>query len=203
MSRFRPETKSNGPKPWLGFKETAVVGFNDKTEQFDWADVYLEVEFLVKDSKYPQRHSIAGSFDKEANGTIKSCSLLNRLYYLFDAIGFEGGPNTQGEFEDQNETLIGTGSTADLVEYLNKNYRPTKGNENLNLYVYIYEEAPKKPGAKSYTRVAYKIAKNNDKGRKDLEDYIVFMKSKKYIKEVDESSPSSFTVKNDKGDDLF
>ena len=120
QTRFRPtELATSGGSNFLGFVECGIVdyedragiaGFENKTDQFDWADVYIVAVLNLKNSQYPQELRIVGSYDKEPNGNIVTCTLLKRLYAFFDVIGFNGGPNVQGEMVDEK------GESIDLVD---------------------------------------------------------------------------------------
>ena len=125
---------------------------------------------------------LAGSFDREPNGNIKTCTLLKRLYWLFDTIGFDGGPNVQGEMVDSD------GNSIDLVNYLNINHVTDTLNPTTDYMAYIYKEAGRKDPSKTYTTVFPKLVPNTTEGKKDIEGYINFMKSKNLIKEVVEGA---------------
>ena len=185
-TRFRPAEldKSTGSS-FLGFVECGILDCEDKADQFDWADVYLSMVLDIKDSKYPQELKIVGSYDKEPNGNIQTCTLLKRLYAFFDVIDFKGGPNVQGEMVDEN------GESIDLVNYLNHNHCSSPKNPEHKYIVYLYKEAGRKDPSKSYTVAFPRIAPNTPAGRKDLEGYINFMKSKNLIKEVQEGTTNT------------
>ena len=114
-TRFRPDgleaSTGGGGSKWLGYCAVGILDWQDKSSDFDWADVYLVGTLKVSDSQYTQEFKLAGSFDKEPNGNIKTCTLLKRLYWLFDAIGFDGGPNVTGEMVDAD------GNAVDLVNH--------------------------------------------------------------------------------------
>ena len=65
----------------------------------------------------------------------------------------------------------------------------------LDFYIYVYKEAPKKPGDKIYKRVLGKICSNDNKGKAELESYVTYMIQKKYLKEASDEdvakSPST------------
>ena len=87
MPRFRPTATANGVgSSFGGFMEGQIVEFNDRSDEFTGADIFIDVTFRVPNSQYPVIYSLKGTYDKEDNGNIKSCSLLNRIYYLFDAL---------------------------------------------------------------------------------------------------------------------
>lgn len=192
MARYRPETKSG--VNFLGFQEVGIIDFTDHTEKYDWADVCVEVS-LKGNGDFPVSLRIAGSYEREANGNIKDCSLLRKQYYLLDAIGFEGGPNLEGVYEDGKETTIG--NTDAMVEYLNSKYahqgNPLTTEPDKKYYAYVYKEWSEKD-QKAWTRVCPKIVKNDENGRVDLESYVSFMKTKGHIKEYDGTSESHKSV---------
>ena len=184
-TRFRPsdlDTASDGGSKFLGYCNVGVVDWESRDDQFDWADVYLVATLSMEGSQYPQEMRLAGSFDREPNGNIKTCTLLKRLYSLFDTIGFEGGPNVQGNMVDED------GNSIDIVNYLNQNHVTNPVQPNHDYIAYVYKEQGRKDPSKTYTTVFPRLAPNTPAGRKDLEGYINFMKSKNLIKEVKEGS---------------
>jgi hypothetical protein len=106
MAIFRPEEKKSSGSPYLGVIEVGIIGFSDRAKEFDFADIFLEVELSVKGSEYSNKMAILGSLDKDASGNITGGSVLNRMYKLFDAIGCNAGLNVQGVFEDENGNTI-------------------------------------------------------------------------------------------------
>ena len=176
--RFRPDSKPTGGS-WLGFQEVQIVDFEDKTDKFAWADLFVDVTLKSETSQYPTIYQLKGAHDRESNGDIKDSSFLRRIYYLLDAVGFEGGPNKSGEWVDGKGEAID-----DVVAHLNKNHTPANmlTDTTLPYYCYVYKEwSPKE--MKAYTRVCPKIVKNEDKDKEDLKSYVSYMKSKGYIKE--------------------
>jgi len=181
QTRFRPndlEKASDGGSKFLGFVEMGIVDWEDRSDRFDWADVYLVATLAIKDSQYPQEMKLVGSYDREPNGNIKTCTLLKRVYWLFDTIGFEGGPNVQGEMVDEE------GESLDLIQHLCQNHVTNPLQPSMDYIAYVYKEQGRKDPSKTYTTVFPKIAPNTPAGTKDIEGYINFMKSKNLIKEV-------------------
>ena len=187
MAIFRPAKGGGGS--FLGIQEALVAKVKDRTNEkkddgskrFAWADLYLEVEFAVKNGQYPQKMSIAGSFDKDDNGKISGGSVLNKLYAFFDVIGFEGGLNLDGKWEDVHGEEI-----EDIVSSLSVycNDHPLGYSDaDYKYLIYVYKEQPKKGQDKAYTRVANSIMVNNPKGKEKLTERIAFLKSKNVIKE--------------------
>ena len=188
-ARFRPDdlqaTGHNG-KSWIGFQKVGIVDWEDRADQFDWADVYLVATLKVEDSQYPQEMKLAGSYDRENNGNIKTCTLLKRVYWLFDTIGFNGGPDVDGTMVDED------GEEINLINHLNQNHVTNPLDPQLEYYCYIYKERGRKDPSKLYNNVFPKLVPNSPKGLKDLEGYIGFMKSKNLIKEATEQpSPTN------------
>jgi len=84
-------TKHTGGASWLGIKKASLKNVIDDSAKYDWADVYLSLEFEVADSKYTRPCQIKGSFETNPDGTIQDCPLLKRITYALDALGFQGG----------------------------------------------------------------------------------------------------------------
>jgi hypothetical protein len=174
MAIFRPTPAASGDSnQFLGFKEVAIVSFEDKADNYSWADVYLDVKVQMEGSKYSDSLRIAGSFDRDASGDITECTLLKRIYYLFDALGYNGGVNLKGEFEDPDGKVV-----ENIAEELSKYEDP----EARKYAVYIYKEPDKKDPNKAWTRVQGKIMRADQMD--DLKSYIKFMQDKNFIKEA-------------------
>jgi hypothetical protein len=170
MAIMRSEVKSGGGD-WLGIKTGSLTKVTDESHKYDWADVYLLVEFMVEGSEYPRVMKVTGSWEKNPDGTIQDCPLLKRVTFLFDALSDMGGVNQHGEWCDSNEQKID-----DICDYLMANYKDSKCT------IYVYRELAKNGNA--YTRVHNKILKAGNGSEKELESYITFMKSKGYLKEA-------------------
>tara|TARA_R100000781_G_scaffold101489_4_gene64987 strand:- start:59 stop:673 length:615 start_codon:yes stop_codon:yes gene_type:complete len=183
-TRFRPDdlVTSGGGSKYLGFVPVAIMDYQDKSEDFDWADVFIEVTLQIEHSQYPRRMQLCGSYDKEPNGNIKSSSLLKRVYYLFDAIGFQGGPDKAGNWVDADGEAI-----SDIARILSNEHATNPLEPKFEYYAYVYKKEPTKEG-KSYTEVYPRLVPNTEKGRAELESYIAFLKGKNLIKEFDEST---------------
>jgi hypothetical protein len=175
------QTSNKGTKnDFTGFIEAGIERVEDKSGQYDWADCWLDVHFKLKGSQYPQVHSIKGSFDKNPDGTID-------------------GINTEGGWEMEDGTVVDN-----IESTLNQFINNMNGSDNPLLepphdfLIYVYREAPKKAGDKSYKRVLGKIVSNNNSGRADLESYVTYMKQKGYLKEASENdTPSTPTQPKD------
>ena len=180
MAIFRPEMSSGSN--FYGICEVALNNFEDKSSQFDWADVFISVSINQKGSEYTRDIKIAGSFDKDSNGTITGGSVLKRMYTFFDAIGCKAGLTAKGEWEDEKGNPI-----QDIASYLNENFIEANmpGAElSYPFLAYIYKEKPKKDGDKAWTRVHHKIYGNSEDGRAKLDDDIKWLKGKGYLKEA-------------------
>jgi len=198
MARFRPaETGNTGS--FGGFMEAQIVDYSNRTEEFDWADLFIDVTMRVPKSQYPVIYTLKGAYDKEPDGKIKSCTLLNKIYYLLDSIGFKGGPNVYGEWEDEEGNKI-----EKIDTYLNQKFLVDNPltNENYPFYIYVYKEWIDSKD-KAYTRVCPKVVMNTEKGIADLKSYVAFLKQKNILKEYNgesvksESSKKSSTVSSD------
>ena len=105
MAIFKPENKST-PSGFLGPIEVGIIGFTDRSGEYDWADVFIEVELSVKNSEYSNKMSILGRLDKDSNGDIVGGSVLNRMYKMFEAMGCQAGLNVKGAWEDEHGNAI-------------------------------------------------------------------------------------------------
>ena len=143
MAIMRSNTKAGGAN-WLGIKTGVLHNVIDETAKYDWADLYLVVEFKVEGSEYPRVCKIVGSFDKEPDGRIKDCTLLKRITFLLEALGEDGGVNQHGAWVNENEEPI-----ADIAQYLTENYKGTECT------IYVFKELAK--NGQAYTRVHNKV----------------------------------------------
>lgn len=188
MGIIRPTSKSsNETSNYYGVCEIAMLGFKDTSEKFDWADVYLEVEVQQKGSDYTKTIRLAGSLDRDPDGSVTGGSVLNRLYHFFDVLGVTAGINAKGTFETEDGQPI-----EDIANYLSDNH--TNGKEEPMTFpylAYVYKEKPKQTGGKVYTRVHHKINKNTEEGRRKLSEDVSWFKSKGFIKEASLEEPSS------------
>ena len=198
MARFRPvETGGNGS--FGGFMEAQIVDFSNRTEEFEWAELFIDVTMQVPKSQYPVIYSLKGTYEREDDGKIKSCTLLNKVYYLLDAIGCKGGPNVEGAWENEDGELI-----EKIDTYLNQNFlgeNPLK-NENYPYCIYVYKEWVESKD-KAYTRVCPKIVMNTEKGMADLKSYVAFLKQKNIIKEYNGESKTASQVDSSASSNLF
>lgn len=186
MAIFKPEVTNGTFVNYHGICEFGLLEFRDKSDDFDWADVFIEVLIKQKDSEYDRVLQIKGSYEKEG-GKITGGSVLKRMYQFFDEIGCSAGVDVNGKWEDENGDTI-----KDIAKYLNDNF--IVGNSetyepNMDFIGYFYRENPKTPGGKSYTRIWNKIYKNKAENKPKLEKDVNWMKSKGYIKEMTDEIP--------------
>tara|TARA_R110002020_G_scaffold25443_4_gene82827 strand:- start:1440 stop:2024 length:585 start_codon:yes stop_codon:yes gene_type:complete len=176
MAIFKPKTSST-PSGFLGPIEVGIIGFTNRSGEYDWADIFIEVELSVKNSEYSNKMSILGRLDKDSNGQILGGSVLKRMYNMFDAIQCPAGLNLDGKFEDEEGNSI-----EDIGEYLNKSYT-TKGEQYT---VYAYKKKPK-PGKKVYTEIYPRLYPLGQGAVDQCLKDVAWLKSKGVIKEADES----------------
>jgi hypothetical protein len=192
MAIFKPvSTTSSNSNKFLGICEIAIIGFKDKSAEFDWADLYLDVTVKPKDSDYTRNIQIKGSFERDSNNKITGGSVFKRLYMFFDTIGCKAGLNIDGTWEDEDGKTI-----ENIVEYLEDNFLSCviPGTDPVFDYLaYIYKEKPKKVGDRAWTRVYHKVYKNTEGNLPKLKDDIKWLKDKGVIKELDD-----IIVNNDK-----
>ena len=99
MAIFKPE--SNGSfTNFTGICEFGLLEFKDRSAEFEWSDIFIEVLIRQKDSDYDRTLQIKGSLDKE-DGKVTGGSVLKRMYHFFDQLGCGVGINIQGEWENE------------------------------------------------------------------------------------------------------
>ena len=181
MAIFKPES-SGSFTDYLGICEIALMSFTDKSKDFEWADIFIEVTVKQKGSDYDKPLQIKGSLERE-NGVVTGGSVLKRMYHFFEQIGCSAGINVQGNWEDENGDEI-----KDIASYLNEKFAcismPDSPPDSYPYIAYFYKEQPKVPGGKSYTRVFTKAYQNKDENKAKLENDVNWMKSKGYLKEM-------------------
>ena len=179
MAEFRPEKKEGGGN-WLGFKQGKILEIKDRSDEFDWADVYLQVDFEVEGSKYPRVMTIAGSYDRTDDGEdIVDCRLVKRLYWFLDTIRSGIHINLKGEFERDNDETIVT----DLPKYLMEKGMIGNGliPSESEYELYVYREPPKDNG-KIYTRVYPRVSRRTPTELTDFKSYINYLLDKGFLK---------------------
>ena len=181
MAIFKPESNGNYAD-FLGICEFAIMDFKDKSADFDWADIFIEVTVKQKGSDYDRPLQIKGSLERKG-GIVTGGSVLKRMYHVFDQIGCSAGINVQGEWEDGDGNKI-----EDIASYLNEHFSsismPDSPPDDYPYIAYFYKEEPKVPGGKSYTRVFNKLYQNRDENKSKLDSDVKWMKSKGYLKEM-------------------
>lgn len=185
MAIFRPEGTTSSGNSFYGNCEIALINFEDKSSEFEWADIYIDVEIKQKGSDYSKQLRITGNIDKDSNGKITGGSALKRIYNFFDIIGEKAGLTVDGKWENEEGEEI-----FDIAKYLNQKHAMNviPGTEPDYPYLaYIYKEKPKQPGAKVYSRVFYRIQNNDAQGVKKLDDDVSWFRSKGFLKEATEN----------------
>lgn len=184
MALFKPEVKES--VSFNGVCECNIVGFEDKSADYDWADVCINVLTRQRGSDYNRVLQIKGNVEKDAvNGTVTGGDLFNRLYRFFGVIGCDAGLNIKGDWEDANGNDI-----ADIADFLTARYAVDETNITDYPYVgYFYKTQPKTPGGDSYNRALGVLELNNSAGNAKLQSDVDWRKSKGYLKEFDASAP--------------
>ena len=182
MGKIMRSTINTGGGDWLGIKEAGLVSVRDESERFDWADVYLVLEFQVKGSKYTRPCKITGSFEHAADGTIEDGPLLKRITYMCDALGWNGGIDKDGKWLTEDEKAID-----DIGMFLTTNFGNDSPKEDY--VIYVYKEKGK--NGKTYTRVHNRFMTNEATNKRELQQYVNYLKEKGYIKEVAEDDTVS------------
>ena len=180
MAIFR--SAMSGGSGFYGICEIALNSFEDKSADFDWADIFIDVKVNQKGSEYTRNLKIAGSLEKDSSGNITGGSVLKRMYTFFDAIGCKAGLNVKGEWEDEKGKAIDN-----IADYLNDKCIPALIPDGEQVYThlaYIYKEKPKKDGDKAWTRVYHKIYANSEVNKAKLADDVKWLKGKGVIKEA-------------------
>tara|TARA_R100000808_G_scaffold23512_1_gene52263 strand:- start:546 stop:1154 length:609 start_codon:yes stop_codon:yes gene_type:complete len=183
MAIFRPESGSSSSNSFYGICEIAIIGFEDRSSEFKWADIYLDIEVKQKGSDYTKQLRIVGDLEK-TNGKISGGSVLKRLYNFFDIIGEKAGLTVDGKWETEDGEEI-----HDIARYLNQKHASEvipDTDPDFNYVAYVYKEKPKQKGGKVYTRVFHRIQTNDDNGKKQLDSDVKWFKDKSFLKEANE-----------------
>ena len=171
----------------MGFQEVALTDVVDKSDDYPNMDMFLEIHFRNGNSQYPWKYSLLGSFDRENDDTVSgNSSLLKRILYFTDAIGWAGGVNTKGEWVDENDNTVDDIAGLLNSKYTAKNYGLSDSETEYKYYIFTYKKWNEKAG-KAYTTVCPKIVKNDERNRNDLESYVQYMKANKFIVEHDDT----------------
>ena len=181
MALIKPEKSSGKSVNFYGICDIAILSFQDKSNQYDWADIYLDVTIKQQSSDYTKSIRITGSLERGPDGSVTGGSVLNRLYHFFDVLDVKAGINAKGDWETEDGTPIDN-----IADYLNENHAEgIDSNPTTFPYLaYVFKEKPKQPGGKVFTRVHHKINVNTPKGRKQIEDDMNWMRQKGFLKEA-------------------
>ena len=63
MAIFRPQGSSSAVNNFYGVCEIAILGVEEKSAAFKWADIYLDIEIKQKGSDYTKQLRIAGDIE--------------------------------------------------------------------------------------------------------------------------------------------
>jgi hypothetical protein len=195
MALFRPTPKptEGGRDKFTGICEVGLVNVKDRSSEFDWADIYLELELALKDSKYTRTLQLAGGLEKDASGNIVKATVLDRIYRIFDAIGCAAGVTIKGDWETHDGQPI-----QDIAAYLNTNHLSSfmpDAPPAFDYVAYIYKKRNKKTG-KTFNDVLTKLYPNTEKGKADMASYVKWMKQNGYLNEVTDSDSDTPTGTN-------
>ena len=105
MAIFKPEGSTLSGN-FQGIVEVGIINFTNRAGEFDWADIFIDMELSVKNSEYSNKLSILGELERDTSGKINGGSVLKRMYRIFDAIGCSAGMNIDGKFEDEHGNAI-------------------------------------------------------------------------------------------------
>ena len=189
MAIFRPKGSNSTGSNFYGICEITLLEVEDKSSNFKWADIYLDIEIKQKGSDYTKQLRIAGDLEKDTNGKISGGSVLKRMYNFFDIIGEKAGLTVEGKWEDETGAPIGN-----IATYLNQRHvAPVMpdSDPNFDYLAYIYKEKPKEKGGKVYSRVFHRVQRNDDTGRKQLESDVKWFKDKGFLKEATEADTAT------------
>ena len=184
---YEQSSDNSGGANFLGYQEVALTDVVDKSADYPNMDMFLEIHFRNGNSQYPWKYSLLGSFDREDDDTISgNSSLLKRILYFTDAIGWAGGVNKYGKWVDNDDKAVEDIAGLFNSEFTAANYGLTDSEAEHKYYIYTYKKWNEKAG-KAYTTVCPKIVKNDERNRNDLESYIKYMKANKFIVEHDDT----------------
>ena len=182
---YEQSSDNSGGANFLGYQEVALTDVVDKSADYPNMDMFLEIHFRNGNSQYPWKYSLLGSFDREDDDTISgNSSLLKRILYFTDAIGWTGGVDSDGKWVDEDDKVVEDIAALLNAKFTVPNYGLTESSSPHEYYIYTYKRWNEKAG-KAYTTVVPKIVPNDKQGRIDLEQYIQYMKANKFIVEHD------------------
>ena len=188
---YEQNAQESGGGNWLGFQEVALTDIVDKSADYPNMDMFLEIYFRNQNSQYPWKYSLMGTYDRDEDGKVKGdSSLLKRILYFVDAIGWQGGVNTEGVWVDEDDKEVKDIAGFLNLNYASNNYGVTKSDDDLKYFIFTYKKYNEK-AKKAYMTVCPKIVRNEDKAKADLESYVGWMKANKYIVEHEEGQEST------------
>jgi|ETNmetMinimDraft_35_1059890.scaffolds.fasta_scaffold53128_2 hypothetical protein len=179
MALVRPAKTETSDGKFTGILPVCIWDFKDRSSEYDWADVFISVELDIQGSEYNRSLEICGGLERDSKGQVSGGHVLKPLYHLFDTLGFGGGLNAKGEWEDEDGVAI-----TNIASHLNERYQtgnPIMDPEYKHV-AYIYKAAPKQPGAKSYTRVFNRLYRNTTEDSAKLKAMIEWMTTRGYLK---------------------
>jgi hypothetical protein len=91
MALFKPTGSTSTGSNFYGITEIAIMNFQDKSKDFDWADLYLDIEVKQKGSDYTKQLRITGNLEKDDSGKLTGGNALKRMYGFFDVIDEKAG----------------------------------------------------------------------------------------------------------------
>ena len=194
MALFKPEVTTNS---FNGICACNIISIEDKSDLFDWSDIYLQITVLQDGSKYTRNANIVGGFEKDEKGNITGGAVIKRMYTFFAALNCNAGINIKGEWEDDKGTKIDN-----IADYLSKytiEWNGDSAGTDGKYLAYFYKQEPKKPGKQAYNVAHHKLYPAGGDSRNKLQNDIDWMKSKGYLKEVTEQEMQTvMTIDDDK-----
>jgi len=103
MALVRPAKTETSDGKFTGILPVCIWDFKDRSSEYDWADVFISVELDIQGSEYNRSLEICGGLERDSKGQVSGGHVLKPLYHLFDTLGFGGGLNAKGEWEDEDE----------------------------------------------------------------------------------------------------
>ena len=166
---------------FLGFQEASVLNVNDRTGDFSWADLYIDIPLATQNSNYASTLRLKGTFKRNSDGTvIANSKLVKDIYAFFDAVGYDGGVTSEGTFCDKGGRNV---VIANELSKFASGKEPDSIDHTFDMYVYVYKEWNKK-NQRAYTVVHNYIQQNNPEGREKLESRIEYLKSNGLLNEA-------------------
>jgi hypothetical protein len=156
---YKEESTNTGGANFLGFQAVTLTDVIDKSVNYPTMDMFLDIYFRNENSQYPWKYGLLGSFDKDDAGKVDGdSSLLKRILYFTDAIGWAGGVNTEGEWVDDEDKAVEDIASFLNSQYTKPNYGVSDNDTDHKYYIFTYKKWNQKAG-KAYTTVCPKIVK--------------------------------------------